>query len=423
MRQIFGSSRHRNIKIFSIILIAVAVIVIVAVMVGRGDGPGPGPGPGPSVDVEIRDWYDLDAIRDNLGDSYILMNDLDSTTAGYAELAGQTANNGTGWQPIGIRLVGLSGTFNGQGYEIMDLFIDRPEENYVGLFAFVHNGGVIKNVGVVNAIVHGDIRVGGLVAENYGTVRDSYYSYSNGNVTGGIFVGGLVGVNEGTLSDSYATGNVDSPVNAGGLVGAMGGTVVNCYATGDVTGVVVEEELNSGNGVGGLVGTQNGGTVSDSHAAGTVTGNNQIGGLVGNSGYDNEDEVGSTISNSYATGTVAGNEGVGGLVGQNVNESTVDNSYATGSVTGNVYVGGLVGENQNSVSQDSVINSFWDTETSGQATSAGGTGKTTAEMKDINIFTGWDIIAVSTANQRDASKIWNIVTATTYPFLSWEPVS
>jgi hypothetical protein len=401
--------------------------------------------------VEIRDWYDLDSIRDNLGDSYILMNDLDSTTAGYTELAGPTANNGTGWQPIGIRLVGLSGTFDGQGYEIRDLFIDSPEENHVGLFVFVHNGGVIENVGVVNAIVHGDVRVGGLVAENHGTVRDSYYSHSSGNVTGSIFVGGLVGfngetgtvsnsystsnvtagwgggglvgVNGGTVSDSYATGTVDSNHNAGGLVGQMGGTVVNCYATGDVTGVVVEEELNSGNGVGGLVGTQNGGTVSDSYATGTVTGNNQIGGLVGNSGYNNEDEVGSTISDSYATGAVAGNESVGGLMGVSVNQSTVDNSFATGSVTGNVYVGGLVGENQNSVSEDGVINSFWDTETSGQVSSAGGTSKTTAEMKDTTTFTGWDIIAVSASNQRDASKIWNIVTATTYPFLSWEPVS
>ena len=55
--------------------------------------------------AEIRDWYDLDAIRDNLGGSYILMNDLDSTTAGYEELASPTANGGKGWEPIGSLLV------------------------------------------------------------------------------------------------------------------------------------------------------------------------------------------------------------------------------------------------------------------------------------------------------------------------------
>ena len=37
--------------------------------------------------IEIRDWYDLDAVRDNLNGSYLLMNDLDCTTAGYMELA------------------------------------------------------------------------------------------------------------------------------------------------------------------------------------------------------------------------------------------------------------------------------------------------------------------------------------------------
>ncbi len=38
-----------------------------------------------------------------------------------------------------------------------------------------------------------------------------------------------------------------------------------------------------------------------------------------------------------------------------------------------------------------ITNCFWDTETSGQSTSAGGTGKTTAEIKNISTFTeaGW----------------------------------
>ena len=40
----------------------------------------------------IRDWNDLDDVRNNLGGQHILMNDLDSTTAGYEELASPTAN-------------------------------------------------------------------------------------------------------------------------------------------------------------------------------------------------------------------------------------------------------------------------------------------------------------------------------------------
>jgi len=88
-------------------------------------------------------------------------------------------------------------------------------------------------------------------------------------------------------------------------------------------------------------------------------------------------------------------------------------------VTGDSHVGGLAGDNPGNVS-----NSFWDTETSGRATSAGGTGKTTAQMKDIATFSGagWNIVAVSGPSERNPAYTWNIVNGLTYPFLSWEPV-
>jgi len=73
--------------------------------------------------------------------------------------------------------------------------------------------------------------------------------------------------------------------------------------------------------------------------------------------------------------------------------------------------------------ESSVSDSFWDTQTSGQATSDGGTGKTTAEMQDIATFSGadWNIIAVANPSTRNSSYTWNIVDTQTYPFLSWEP--
>jgi len=66
-----------------------------------------------------------------------------------------------------------------------------------------------------------------------------------------------------------------------------------------------------------------------------------------------------------------------------------------------------------------VSDSFWDIETSGQATSDGGTGKTTAQMKDITTFSGaaWDIAAVA-SGVTDPAHIWNVVDGETYPFLS-----
>jgi hypothetical protein len=75
------------------------------------------------------------------------------------------------------------------------------------------------------------------------------------------------------------------------------------------------------------------------------------------------------------------------------------------------------------MNQYTVGNSFWDSQTSGQSNSAGGTGKTTAEMKSIATFSGagWNMIAVANPGTRNPAYIWNIVDGQTYPFLSWQP--
>jgi hypothetical protein len=143
-----------------------------------------------------------------------------------------------------------------------------------------------------------------------------------------------------------------------------------------------------------------------------VTGHQYVGGLVA---WNHE----GTISNSYSSARVNGEQLVGGLVGHN--RASVSNCYSTGNVTGLEDVGGLVGRNY----EGTVSNSFWDTETSGQATSAGGTGKTTAEMENITTFSGatWNIVAVASSGTRNPSYIWNIVDDETYPFLSWQPAA
>jgi hypothetical protein len=269
----------------------------------------------------IRDWYALDAVRDNLDGSYILVIDLDSTTAGYTELASPTANQGKGWEPIGRLTVDpvqdysinpievFSGSLDGQGYEIRDVFISRLDEDGIGLFGSVGEGGVIENLGVMNVAVTGRSDVGGLVgfASWDSTVSNSS---SSGSVIGSGYVGGLVGQNWGSVTDSYSTGSVTgSDLWIGGLVGGNSGTVTNSYSTGSI----------AGNGhVGGLAGG-NWGSVSNSYSSGGVTGNGPVGGLVG------FNHMG-TVSNSYSTGSITGEGNVGGLVGEH-HDGTVSNSY------------------------------------------------------------------------------------------------
>jgi len=132
----------------------------------------------------------------------------------------------------------------------------------------------------------------------------------------------------------------------------------------------------------------------------SVTGNYFTGGLVAYNG--------STITNCYSTGTVTGEEDTGGLVGY-IYEGSISNCYSKGYVTSTGgSTGGLVGYNYEST----ISNSFWDIETSGQTTSAGGTGKTTAEMKNQTTYTdaGWSY-----------PDIWNINPDLNngYPYLNY----
>ena len=308
---------------------------------------------------QIADWYHLDNIRNYLNSHFIVINDLDANSIGYTELASETANEGKGWEPIGILGLEFDGTFDGQGYEISDLFINRPDEVVVGLFGCVGELAVVRNIGMVNA-----------------------------DVTGGSGVGVLVGASTGEITDCYVTGSVSGELHVGGLAGAVCGPLLGCP--------------------GGPA------TLSMSYAIVNVIGIEDVGGLVGIND--------SPVTNCYSMGSVTGNSSVGGLVGVNV--GIVTNSYATGSVTGNTSIGGLVGENtiQNDPVEGTVNNSFWDTETSGQSASAGGTGKTTAEMQDISTFTDatWDIVVVANPGTRNPAYIWNIVNSVTYPFLSWQ---
>jgi hypothetical protein len=361
---------------------------------------------------EIWDWYDLDAIRDNLGGSYLLMNDLDSASVGYEELAGPTANGARGWQPIGTSepFRPLVGSFDGQAHEIRDLFIDRPDEDSVGLFGIADEGGVIKNVGVVSVNVTGRISVGSLLGNNWGgTVMNCY---SSSSVAGDEFVGGLIGMNDdGAVINSGSTGSVTGHLYTGGLVGGhWSGLVSNSYSVGNVTGQ---------DGVGGLVGENHEGVIDGSYAIGNVTGSWSVGGLLG-------ENHGGRVEDSYAVGGVTGAVFVGGLLGYN--DGTILSSYANAAVNGDEYVGGLAGWNG---WKGTVSDSFWDIVTSGMGESAGGTGKTTVEMQAFATFTDietegldepWHMVAVA-PGETDEAFVWNIVDGVTYPFLGWQSLS
>ena len=246
-----------------------------------------------------------------------------------------------------------------------------------------------------------------------GTFDGNNLTISHLTIKGGSYLGLFGRLDSGTevrdlgVADVNITGSGDY---VGGLVGQNSdGALIRCCSTGMVSGASY---------VGGLVG-ENGGTVNLCASAGAVTGSGElVGGLVGSN------DVGD-VSHCYSTSSVVGREWVGGLVGGNQTHSGsrsivagfISQSYSAGSVRGNSYVGGFVGGN--GWGAHWVRDCFWDIEASDQTTSAGGTGKTTAEMWTATTFlgAGWDFVG-ETANGTE--DIWKIAEGLDYPRLRWE---
>jgi hypothetical protein len=181
----------------------------------------------------------------------------------------------------------------------------------------------------------------------------------------------------------------------GGLVGNADGGVSQSCSDGSVTGVSY---------VGGLIGQMGAGTASLSYSKAQVTGSDSVGGLVGITL-----QQASIVQWCYATGDVKGTTYVAGLIGQ-VSAGSVWQCYSVGKVTGVQMVGGLVGY-QRALAQ--VLTSVWDTQTSNQTTSVGGTGKTTDQMKLIETFT-------TTPMNWDFLNVWTICEGVGYPVLLWQ---
>jgi len=314
--------------------------------------------------AEIRSAHQLQLIAMNLGANYVLDGNIDASSTG----ASTDVWGSSGFVPIGSWYPAQSpftGSFNGKSNTISNLTINLPSTlNAVGLFSYAATGSVIKNVGLIGS-----------------------------NVTGGNTTGALVGMNSGSISNAYSTGTVTggpTSSDVGGLVGSnYGGTISDSHVTGNTSGV---------NYIGGLAGSNTGngstihGLISNSFSTGTVTGSgNYVGGLVGYNQNANN-----TISNSYATGSVSGaGTYVGGLVGGNNANSTITNSYATGNVSSsdiyNSYVGGLVGYNQGAVSYSYALGSVSGSSYVGGLAGYNSGGVTNSYATGIATGTGSDV--------------------------------
>ena len=256
-------------------------------------------GAGTSADpYQIASGVDLLELMNAPGDwgaHFILTNNIDAIGIGSPT-------------PIGNPAQKFTGVLDGQQHVISNLTINLPLADNVGLFGYIGEGAIVRNLGL-----------------------------ENGSVSGHRYVGMLCGWHAGTVSNCHVTGNVWGDTMVGGFCGGAGGyppqkaMIYDSHAAVTVVG--------QGSQVGGFCGNFAGpdaGGLSNCYATGNVMGQNEVGGLCGHSEGDHD--------NCYATGDVtAETDWAGGLIGY-ILMGNVNNSYATGNVTaGQRGAGGFCG--------------------------------------------------------------------------------
>ncbi|MCL5279891.1 MAG: hypothetical protein M1376_08310 [Planctomycetes bacterium] len=335
----------------------------------------------------------------------------------------------------------FAGVFDGNYKTISNLRLYSEDESYLALFGIVDAAEArIFNVTLRDPDVAGDggryvAALVGLLSN--GTIANCHVR--GATIRGTSLVGGLIAsrVRGAVVTDCTAAGTVRGSSRVGGLIGGnLLGDIVRCQAAGAVWG-----DASSWS-IGGLIGENESGTITVCRACSTVEGNDSVGGLIGNNitaavsgcgaegmvqGHANAggligQHAGGKITDCYAVAGVVGTKAAGGLVGylgpscgcQQYIPGFVARSYAAGPVTG-TDAGGLAAASYRS----SVEASFWDIEATGCTTSAGGEGRTTAQMyrRATYVNAGW---ALAAKGQTVTASVWCLPASKGYPRLASE---
>ena len=275
--------------------------------------------------------------EESLSASYLMTNDIDaSPTNDEAYL------EGAGFSPIPA----FSGRFNGDGFRILGLHIRRTAENHVGLFESLHRGAVVRHLGLVRALIDGADDVGALV----GSIAATDSSGSEGTPSDELSPTPLERV---TVEDLYIHG---VQVRGGQRVGGVVGSVQNVEAY--LKAIFFEGDVSGTDAVGGIVGAYDVNThamapqLDDLIATGRVTGQVDVGGILGHSGGSD----GIHLQDAIYKGLVEGNERLGGIVGSiafldSIQQAAIlERVLVLGRVVGTgALQGGLAGRIENTI--------------------------------------------------------------------------
>ena len=340
---------------------------------------------------------------------------LSQTSSVWGDHFLQTSNidlgdyqGGAGWTPIGNSTTTFTGVYDGDGYKVMNLYLNYPGNGEpasvaeaqalpekIGLFGYIEckttADAIIRNLGIVNADVTGGRSTGSLLGHallpsnaSYTTIVENCYAAGNVTVRGFGSTGGLVGANNSQKKNIV-------PI------------IQYCYSEADVESRFPTNILQNPSDndelfnvkYGGLVGCNENGLSIDSYATGDVYGGKRVGGVSGCS-------IRGAVIRCYATGqartafqsppfTADADPYVGGICGRVVGQLPPG-------------LGGFSGSG-------SIQMCYWDTATSGNTTSGGepgAQGRSTAQMQTQATFVDWNF-----------NGVW-LISANQYPRLGWQ---
>ncbi len=308
-----------------------------------------------------------------------------------------------GFSPIGNEHKPFTGTYNGKGFTIRNLYINRPHQDQIGMFGALRDNQ-LDSIILSNSNIMGNMDVGALVGNDKGAMISNCHVngvlYSKSSLIGGVVgrkkygeiihssfkgkinatgsqVGGIVGhINEGAVVDCHSEGKIKGSVNVGGIIGYNRGdydyennTSHNSTGPGSINNCSSLSKISADRAVGGIVGESSLGSILNCHFSGNISCSSNGGGIVGSGTDDlivncaNEGNVDCThkyaggiigemtdvyaeynanIYQSYSSGTVKGKKFVGGIAGSI--RGNIFNSYSVAYCIADALAGGIVGE-------------------------------------------------------------------------------
>jgi len=315
-----------------------------------------------------------------LNGTHELGRDLDfQDNACYQNVANKTAwTTGTGFP--GIRTSGdytFLGNFDGKGFKIKNHYVNNSSSSgYTTLFGTIRGNAVVKNLILENSTINAYYAAG--LAEDLkdNAIIDNVHVI-NANITGISHAGGLIAGHEyySIIRNCSFDGTLNANTYSGGIVANgwsyAGALVSKCKTSGTITG---------------------------------GTANTYRGGIMG----DQNDTV--IIEDCYSEMTVPSGNNSATIIGMATNTTTIRRCW-TNKAAGNytIYQTG----------SPIIANNFYDSTTTGLASSQGATARTTVQMKTLNTFSTWDIEGKEVFNPAAATN-WFIDETIDYPRLWWE---